>query len=108
MIVHWHRRDLRATDNRSLEAAASTEPVLPVFVFDPEILEFASPPRVTFMLESLSELRAWYRERGGDLLIATGDPRDELPRIAREHDADRVVWNRTTPGSRASETTRFE
>ncbi|MWV40805.1 deoxyribodipyrimidine photo-lyase [Natrialba sp. INN-245] len=98
MNVHWHRRDLRATDNRSLEAAASTGPVLPVFVFDPEILEFASPPRVAFMLESLSELRAWYRERSSDLLIATGDPRDELPRIAREHDADRVVWNRDYSG----------
>ncbi|RQG94458.1 cryptochrome/photolyase family protein [Natrarchaeobius chitinivorans] len=93
MNVHWHRRDLRATDNRSLDAAASEGMTLPVFVFDPEILEFASPPRVAFMLESLAELRAWYRERGSDLVVATGDPRDEIPRIAREHGADCVTWN---------------
>ncbi|MEY7848722.1 deoxyribodipyrimidine photo-lyase [Natrarchaeobius sp. A-rgal3] len=98
MNVHWHRRDLRATDNRSLDAAAEAGTVLPVFVFDPEILEFASPPRVAFMLESLAELRSWYRDRGGDLLVATGNPRDELPRIARDHGADRVVWNRDYSG----------
>ena len=78
MNVHWHRRDLRAADNRSLHAAAKSGSVLPVFVFYPDVLEFASPPRVAFMLESLSELRAWYRERGGDLVVATGDPRAEL------------------------------
>ncbi|ELZ01083.1 deoxyribodipyrimidine photolyase [Natrialba chahannaoensis JCM 10990] len=98
MTVHWHRRDLRAADNRSLSAAAETGSVIPAFVFDPAVLEYASPPRVAFMLESLSELRAWYRERGSDLVVATGDPRDELPRIAREHDAESVSWNRDYSG----------
>ncbi len=98
MIVHWHRRDLRATDNRSLAAAASADAVLPVFVFDPNVLTYASAPRVTFMLDALSELREWYRERGGDLVIAVGDPRTELPRIVDEHGADRVTWNRDYSG----------
>ncbi len=98
MTLHWHRRDLRATDNRALEAAAVTGSVVPAFVFDPTVLRYAAPPRVTFMLESLSELREWYRERGGDLVIGVGDPRTELLRIAREHGSDRVVWNRDHSG----------
>jgi deoxyribodipyrimidine photo-lyase len=105
MQIHWHRRDLRAADNRALAAAAGLTtdddvdgPVLPVFVFDDAVLEHAGPPRVRFMLDALAALRERYRERGGDLAIARGDPRTVLPRLAREHDADRVVWNRDYSG----------
>ena len=98
MTVHWHRRDLRTTDNRALAAAAATDSVVPAFVFDPAVLTYASPPRVTFMLESLSALREWYRDRGGDLAIGVGDPGTELLRIAHEHDSERVVWNQDYSG----------
>ncbi|WP_254863480.1 cryptochrome/photolyase family protein [Halovivax gelatinilyticus] len=93
MIVHWHRRDLRATDNRALSAAASTDTVVPAFVFDPDVLTHASAPRVAFMLDALAELRAWYRERDSDLVTAVGDPATELPRIADERGATAVVFN---------------
>ncbi|MCU4924666.1 DNA photolyase family protein [Halobacteria archaeon AArc-dxtr1] len=93
MELHWHRRDLRSTDNRGL-AVAATDTVVPAFVFDPDVLEYASSPRVAFMLDSLSHLRSWYRERGSDLVIATGDPREAIPSLATEYGCDRVVWNR--------------
>ncbi|WP_144900859.1 cryptochrome/photolyase family protein [Halobellus captivus] len=106
MQIHWHRRDLRASDNRALaeattaatpEGSASAgslrDPVLPVFVFDDSVLEHAAAPRVRYLLDSLAELRAWYRERGSDLLVARGDPVDVIPEIAVECDAERVVWN---------------
>ncbi|UPV73974.1 DNA photolyase family protein [Halorussus limi] len=99
MNLHWHRRDLRVADNRALaEATAGGESVLPVFVFDPEILARASPPRVAFLLDALESLRADYRASGGDLLLVRGDPRDELPRIADEYDVDAVYWNRDYSG----------
>ncbi|UPW00014.1 DNA photolyase family protein [Halorussus gelatinilyticus] len=99
MNVHWHRRDLRASDNRALaEAARGDGSVLPVFVFDPEILAHASPPRVAVMLDALESLRADYRELGGDLLVVRGDPREEVPRIAESYDADAVYWNRDYSG----------
>ncbi|WP_336023144.1 cryptochrome/photolyase family protein [Halobellus salinisoli] len=104
MQIHWHRRDLRASDNRALAAAAKAVnpedpvdapggPVLPVFVFDDDVLEHAAPARVRYLLDSLAKLREWYRDRGSDLVVAHGDPRDVIPDLAVECDADRVIWN---------------
>ncbi|WP_458206476.1 cryptochrome/photolyase family protein [Haladaptatus sp. NG-SE-30] len=95
MDIHWHRRDLRVEDNRTL---ATGNTILPVFVFDRAVLDHASPPRVSFLLDTLESLREAYRERGGDLLVVSGDPREELPRIAEERGAERVVWNRDYSG----------
>ncbi|WP_226006520.1 cryptochrome/photolyase family protein [Natrinema salinisoli] len=99
MIVHWHRRDLRTTDNRGLARAASTEePVVPLFVLDPTVLEHASPVRVACLLESLADLRTWYRDRGSDLLVARGEASGVVPQVAAAHDATRVVWNEDYSG----------
>ncbi len=92
MDICWHRRDLRVADNVSLATAAEDGPVCPVFVFDEAVLDHAAPPRVAFMLDALASLRAEYRDRGGELLVARGRPERELPRIARTLDADRVVF----------------
>jgi len=94
VIVHWHRRDLRPGDNRGLErAVASDEQVVPLFVLDPTVLEYASPIRVACLLEALEDLRAWYRERGSDLLVVRGEASAVVPEVAAKYDATRVVWN---------------
>jgi len=98
MDVFWHRRDLRVSDNRGLSVAGADGPVLPVFVFDDAVLDHAGPARVGFMLDALAELRADYRERGGDLHVARGDPREVFPALAAAVDADRVHWNRDYSG----------
>src|SRR6056297_559168 len=98
MRLHWHRRDLRAADNAGLARASADDPVLPVFVFDSDVLAHAGPPRVAFMLDALSRLRGWYRERDSDLLVAEGSPRDVLPALATEHGADRVTWGKDYSG----------
>jgi deoxyribodipyrimidine photo-lyase len=98
MHLHWHRRDLRASDNTGLGTAAEVDPVVPVFVFDPAVLEFAGPPRVAFMLEALRSLRECYRERGSDLVVRRGDPQTVLPDLVDEFDARRVGWNRDYSG----------
>ena len=97
MALFWHRRDLRIADNRGLLEATTGE-VVPVFVFDPGVLEYASPPRVSFMLDALSHLRDAYRERGSDLVLLRGDPSTVLVEFATEIGADRVVWNRDYSG----------
>ena len=105
MQIHWHRDDLRAADNRGLKTATETDPsapaaagttggVIPVFVFDDDVLEYAGDARVRFMLDALESLRAWYRERGSDILVARGDPASIIPDLAAAHDVDRVVWNK--------------
>jgi deoxyribodipyrimidine photo-lyase len=98
MQLHWHRRDLRAADNRGLATAAEAGSVVPLFVFDDEVLAHAGAPRIRFMLDALAELRAWYRDHGSDLLVARGDPREVVPEVAREHDVDGVVWNKDYSG----------
>jgi len=100
MRIHWHRRDLRIADNRALagEEIEAAGPVLPVFVFDPAVLNHAGPPRVAFLLDALESLRDAYRERGSDLLVRRGDPAAILPALADEHDATAITWNRDYSG----------
>jgi len=98
MRLHWHRRDLRAADNAGLARASAGDPVVPAFVFDSAVLAHAGPPRVAFMLDALERLREWYRERDSDLVVAHGDPREVVPRLADEHGADRVTWGKDYSG----------
>ncbi|MFB6219778.1 MAG: deoxyribodipyrimidine photo-lyase, partial [Halobacteriaceae archaeon] len=98
MPLFWHRRDLRVPDNAGLAAAAERGAVVPVFVFDDAVLEYASPPRVRVMLDALDALREEYRERGSDLLTARGDPAAVLPEMAADYGAGRVDWNRDYSG----------
>ncbi|PCR92654.1 cryptochrome/photolyase family protein [Natrinema ejinorense] len=95
MRLHWHRRDLRVTDNPAL---AGDDRLLPVFVHDPAILAYGAPPVVSFLLGALDSLREQYRERGGELLLARGDPRTVLSDLAEACDADAVTWNRDYSG----------
>ena len=97
MRLHWHRRDLRAADNRGL-ARAAEDTAVPVFVFDPTVLQHGASPRVTFLLDALDSLRAAYRERGSDLVVAHGNPVEVIPKLAAEYDADLVTWNRDYSG----------
>lgn len=96
MDLFWHRRDLRISDNVGL--AASEGPILPVFVLDPALLEYASPNRLAFLLGALSDLRSVYRERGGDLLVERGEPVSVLPAVAADFEVKTVHWNRDFSG----------
>ncbi|QIB74726.1 deoxyribodipyrimidine photo-lyase [Halogeometricum borinquense] len=98
MRLHWHRRDLRVSDNHGLVTAADAGDVVPVFVFDDDVLAHAGAARVRFMLDALARLRETYRERDSDLVVVRGDPTEELPRLAAEYDADGVVWNKDYSG----------
>ncbi|WP_380675742.1 cryptochrome/photolyase family protein [Salinigranum sp. GCM10025319] len=98
MQIHWHRRDLRTADNRGLSVAADDGSVVPLFVFDDAVLDHAGAPRVRYLLDALAALRERYRELGSDLIVRRGDPREVVPQVAREFDADRVVWNRDYSG----------
>ena len=55
LILFWHRRDLRLSDNIGLAAArAKSQKVVGVFCLDPNILERddVAPARVTYMIGS--------------------------------------------------------
>jgi deoxyribodipyrimidine photo-lyase len=93
----WFRRDLRCEDQRALhEALRSARSVYCLFVFDTEILD-ALPSRadrrVEFIHESVLELRADLQRLGGDLLVAHGRARDEVPRLAAQLRVQAVYAN---------------
>lgn len=52
--------------------------VVPVFVFDDDVLAHVSDAQIRFMLDALAELHEHYRERGSDLLTVRGNPAANL------------------------------
>jgi deoxyribodipyrimidine photo-lyase len=96
LVLLWHRRDLRLGDNTALHVAAQRSPqVVPVFVFDPQLLQRAdmAPARVAFLLQALQELQERYAQMGIPLLWRRGDPAVELRQLAAELGAQAVFWN---------------
>jgi deoxyribodipyrimidine photo-lyase len=97
-ILFWYRRDLRIADNTGLAAAtADAAHVVPVFVFDSNIL--ADPQdtrdrRLTFIHQSVKELRRRIRGHDSDLLVLHGDPLHLIPALAETLDVDAVYTNR--------------
>jgi len=85
--VLWFRRDLRLGDHPALLAAAGQGDVVPLFVVDPRLWDPAGAPRRAWLVRSLRALSA---DLDGGLVVRTGDPRDVVPALAAEVDADAV------------------
>ncbi|MCK9372366.1 MAG: DNA photolyase family protein [Sulfuricurvum sp.] len=73
--IIWFRRDLRAEDNPLLSHEGD---ILPIFIFDTDILEKLSPNdrRVTFIFNALIRLKENLKTRGLDLALFYGKPTD--------------------------------
>ncbi|WP_333767947.1 cryptochrome/photolyase family protein [Streptomyces sp. IBSBF 2435] len=85
--------DLRLHDHPPLRAAlAAADEVVPLFVQDPAVARagFAAPHRRAFLADCLADLDAGLRERGGRLVVRTGDPAAEVCAVAAECDAAEV------------------
>ncbi|WP_404961509.1 cryptochrome/photolyase family protein [Streptomyces sp. 147326] len=85
--------DLRLHDHPPLRAAlAAAHDVVPLFVRDPAVdrAGFAAPNRLAFLADCLADLDAGLRDRGGRLVLRTGDPVAEVHAVARQADADEV------------------
>jgi deoxyribodipyrimidine photo-lyase len=104
--VVWFRDDLRVHDNEPFAAAvASHDEVVPLYAFDPREygegmfgLPKKGPHWARFRRESVLDLRASLRERGGDLLVHHGEPESVVPAVAGEFDAD-AVYCQTKAGT---------
>ncbi len=76
--IFWFRRDLRLTDNTGLyHALNSGLPVVPVFIFDKNILdklEDAEDKRVTFIHNALQEIQAGLKTFNSTLHVFYGTP----------------------------------
>lgn len=86
--IVWFKRDLRVHDHAALSAAvASGRPVLPLYIFEPELWQLPehSARQFDFLTESLAELDAALRERGTRLTVLTGRAVDILSRLHVRH-----------------------
>ncbi|WP_405401610.1 cryptochrome/photolyase family protein [Streptomyces sp. NBC_01104] len=85
--------DLRLHDHPPMRAAlAAADEVVPLFVRDRAITEagFGAPNRLAFLADCLRDLDAGLRERGGRLVIRSGDVVEEVGRIVSETGAGDV------------------
>lgn len=85
--------DLRVHDHPPLRAALEgAREVVPLFVRDPSVdrVGFAAPNRLAFLADCLADLDRALRERGGGLVVRTGDTVAEVCAVARQAQADEV------------------
>jgi len=92
--IFWFRRDLRIEDNHGLFQALSSEfPVLPLFIFDTQILDrlpSTSDGRVEFIHQSISKLN---EAIGGHLCVKHGNPLAVFTEIFNHWDVVNIFTN---------------
>ncbi|MFD2827718.1 cryptochrome/photolyase family protein [Leeuwenhoekiella polynyae] len=97
LSVFWFRRDLRLDDNVGfLEALKGDDPVLPIFIFDKEILDKLpkDDARVTFIYNSLQKMRKTMQdEYDSSLALFYGNPQDVWKQLTKDYDIQTVYTN---------------
>jgi len=95
--IFWFRRDLRLDDNVGfLEALKGEHPVLPIFIFDKEILNELpeDDARVTFIFETLQKMRDELQEKhGSSIALYHGKPETIWKQLLEDYDIDTVFTN---------------
>jgi deoxyribodipyrimidine photo-lyase len=90
----WFRRDLRLDDNPAWAAATTGhETVAALYVLDPRLLAAAGPHRRARLEAEVAALDVELAERGGRLLVRTGDPLTVVPAEAARVGAVHTYWN---------------
>lgn len=98
ITIFWFRRDLRLDDNVGfLEALKGGLPVLPIFIFDKEILDKLpkDDARVTFIFETLQTMRdTLQEEHSSSLAMFYGTPETIFNSLINEYQISTVFTNR--------------
>lgn len=95
--IFWFRRDLRLDDNVGFYNALKAEhPVLPIFIFDSEILDELpkDDARVTFIYETLQSMRQTLLDKhGSSIAMFHGKPIDIYKQLIKDYEIDTVYTN---------------
>jgi len=96
--IFWFRRDLRLNDNIGfLEALKSGNPVMPIFIFDSNILQELpkNDARVTFIHGRLQEMRMEFQERyDSSIALYFDTPINVFKSLVKEYDIQAIYTNR--------------
>lgn len=98
ITLFWFRRDLRLEDNAGLyHALKSGRPVLPIFIFDTEILDELpnrEDARVEFIHQAVSGLHEQLQAMGSTILVRHGSPATIWAEILEQREVAAVYTNR--------------
>uniref|UniRef100_UPI00356A9E5E cryptochrome/photolyase family protein n=1 Tax=Salegentibacter sp. TaxID=1903072 RepID=UPI00356A9E5E len=97
LSVFWFRRDLRLDDNVGfLEALKSGKPVLPIFIFDTEILDKLpeDDPRLSFIYSELQRMRKQLqKEHDSSIAMYHGKPKEIFEKLIKDYKIAEVFTN---------------
>ncbi len=96
ILLFWHRRDLRLSDNVGLfQARQRSQRIVGVFCLDPHLLNSKdiAPMRVAYMVGCLQELQQRYAAAGSQLLILYDEPNQGISKLASALSVTAVYWN---------------
>ena len=95
--LFWFRRDLRLEDNVGLYHALNDDvPVLPLFIFDPHILQELpkDDARVNFIFETLQAMRLQIQElAGSDVRIYHDEPLNVFEELLDHYSIEALYFN---------------
>jgi deoxyribodipyrimidine photo-lyase len=96
--IFWFRRDLRLDDNVGFyNALKSKNPVLPIFIFDKDILDKLpkKDARLTFIYETLQEMRVTLEEaHGSSIAMFHGKPVTIFEQLIEKYNIQTIFTNR--------------
>jgi len=96
--IFWFRRDLRLDDNVGFYNALKSEhPVLPIFIFDKEILKKLpkDDARLTFIYETLQKMRTKLEDKNtSSIAMFHGEPATIYKNLLVKYNIDTVFTNR--------------
>ncbi len=95
--IFWFRRDLRLKDNHGLyRALESGKKVLPIFIFDEDILDLLenkSDKRVDFIVQALQTLNLFLKSKNKGIKIFKGKPLEIYKKLTENYEIETVYCN---------------
>ena len=95
--IFWFRRDLRLKDNHGLyRALESGKKVLPIFIFDEDILDLLenkSDKRVDFIVQALQTLNSFLKSKNKGIKIFKGKPLEIYKKLTENYEIEAVYSN---------------
>jgi deoxyribodipyrimidine photo-lyase len=97
LTIFWFRRDLRLDDNAGLyRALKSGNPVLPIFIFDKEILdklEDKDDARITFIYNAIENINVELKKHGSNLLVLYDKVEHAWVKLLQKYEITEVYTN---------------
>lgn len=94
--IFWFRRDLRIKDNNGfLNALLGKEKVLPIFIFDINILKNLNKDdaRVSFISSRIKKLKKIFLSKNSDILVLKGDPEKVFEELLEKYNVVNIYTN---------------